>query len=273
MGILDELREQAESIKISSETEKERQERLQQYYMDEINPKLLGMYRFLHELVTHLNFVKPDVRATYNLPVVGEHADFKQGDYRLVADSDTQMKDIKFHFCCERPGEFNFFLENKSEVERAEEFLSKHHIQYYCKKERDQRYNVVSGDFRVKSVVPVLFRITADIVESNILMVITNFEGFGVRKLILKPHQIDEAFLDRLGSYIVRREADFMQTKLSEEDMQKLRERMIKEKAEQEEIWKQIQVAEEEELLEQEKSKKGLLNGLLSSIGKNVVKN
>ena len=273
MGILDELRGQAESIKNSSETERERQERLLHYYRDEINPKMLEIYRFLHELVTHLNFVKPDVRATYSLPAIGSFSDFKQGDYRLVADSDTEMKDIKFHFCCERPGEFHCFLENRSEVERVEEFLSKNHVQFYCKKERDDRYNVVSGDFRVKSTVPVLFRIMADIAESRIQVAITNFDSFGVRKLILTPSQIDEAFLDRFASYIIRRESEFLQTKLSEQDMQKIRERMLQEKAEQEETWREIQKAEEAELFEQSKNKKRLLNGFGFLKDKNSVKN
>jgi hypothetical protein len=265
MGILDELREQAENVKTSSETEKERCERLHQKYLQEINPKLQLFYRFLHELVSHLNYINLDLYATYDFPVVGAHADFKQGQYRIVADSDTEMKDIKFQFVCERPGEFSFFIDNRSEVERVEDFLSKHHIQFYAKKEKDQRYNVISGDFRVKGVVPILIRMSADIEESKIIMTLTNFDGFGVRRLLLNPEQITESLLDRFGSYILRREAEFLQTKLSEQDIQKIRETMLREKAEQEEELKQLAFAEEAARMRSEKApKKGLLNGLFS---------
>ena len=262
MGILDELRDQAESIKTSSETEKERQERLYKYYLDELNPSLIKFYQFLHEFSTHLNFIKLEVNATYELPVVGTFSDFKQGDYRLVADSDTEMKDVKFQFCCERENEFQFLLENPRDVERVEEFFKKNHIHFYCKKERDDRYNVVSGDFRVKSTIPILVRLAADIENSCINVAITNFDGFGVRKVSLKPQQITEALLDRFGNYIVRRESDFLQTRLSDDDMRKIRERMLKEKQEQEQELRDLARAEEEETKQQEKARRGLLNSL-----------
>ena len=264
MGILDELRDQAESIKTSSETEKERQERLYKYYLDELNPKLIKFYQFLHEFSTHLNFVKLEVNATYELPVVGAFSDFKQGDYRLVADSDTEMKDVKFQFCCEREGEFQFLLENPRDVERVEDFFKKNHIHFYCKKERDDRYNVISGDFRVKSTIPILVRLAADIENSCINIAITNFDGFGVRKVSLKPEQITDALLDRFGSYIVRRDSDFLQTKLSAEDMRKIRDRMLQEQRELEQELRESLLAEEEEAYEQEKTRRGLLNNLFS---------
>ena len=275
MGILDELREQAESVKTSSETERERRERLHRKYVEDINPKLLQFYRFLHELVNHLNYIKLDVLASYDLPVVGKYDDYKQGSYRIVADSDTEMKDIKFQFVCERKGEFNFFIDNCAEVERVEDFFSKNHIQFYCKKERDERYNVVSGDFKVKGVVPILIRMMADIEESRIVMTITNFDDLGTRKLILKPEQINEELLDRFGNYILRREPTFLQTKLSEEDVKRIRERMQREKAEQDEELRQAASAEEELLSQQNDkiSKKSILNSLFSLKDKSAIKN
>ncbi len=266
MGILDELRDKAEGVKMSSETEKERQERLYQKYLREINPKLKQFYNFLHELVSHLKVVNLELYAKYELPVVGEFNDFKQGQYKIVADSDTEMKDIMFTFCCEREQEFSFFLDSRVEVERVEEFFFKNHIKFYCKKEKDQRYNVISGDFRVKPVIPVLIRISADLEQSNIAMTITNFDGFGVRKLVLKPEQITEEFLDKFGRYIVRRESDFLTTKLSEDEKQKIRDRMLKEKLAQEEELKRLAEAEEAaaQLAREKSAKKSVLSNLFS---------
>jgi len=266
MGILDELRGKAEDIKTSSETEKERLERLHQKYLNDINPKLIQFYNYLHELVTHLNVVNLELYTTYKLPIVGELSDYKQGQYKIVADSDTEMKDIKLQFCCEGRKEITFFLDTRSEVERVEEFLSKNHIKFYCKKEKDQRYNVTSGDFRISPIVPVLFRMTADIDASNIVMSITNFDGLGVRKLVLRPEQITEEFLDAFGSYIIRRESDFLKTKISDLDKQKIRDRIHEEKIVQEQELKRLAEAEAMAELDKRKhDKKGMFTALFTN--------
>lgn len=264
MGILDELREQAENKKSSTETENERKARLYKKYLTDINPKLQQFYNYLHELIAHLNYINMEIKASYDLPVVGISPDFKQGGYRLVADSDEEMKDIKFQFVCQREGEFCFSLDNRAEVERIEDFLLKNHIQFYCKKEKDQRYNVISGEFKVKPAIPVLIRLTADLAESRIVMTIVNFDMLGCRKLILTPEQINEDFLDRFGNYVLRRTAELVQTKLSEEEMRRIRDQMLLQQREQEEELRQLALAEEARLAEERAAKKGLLTGLFA---------
>ncbi|TPW18351.1 MAG: hypothetical protein FD130_302 [Halothiobacillaceae bacterium] len=230
MGLLDELRDQAETLKSSSEYEKERQERLLTYYKNEINPRMMETYRFLHELVTHLNYVKPEITTSYTLPVVGNLGQFKQGDYKIVADSDTEMKEIKLQFSCDRAGgDITFRVKNKLEMEKAEEHLLKHYVRYYCKKERDERYNVTLAEFTVNPSIPVMVRFVAEIEESTISLQIVNHEGLDFRKVILTPDKITTGFLEQFGNYLLRREADFLRTELSEEERRRIRLRMIEE--------------------------------------------
>ncbi len=244
MSLLDELRHHADELKSEDEKEQERQERLQRFYKTEINPTLIKMYRYLHELVAHLNYIKPDIKVDYEFPLLGCIKEFSQGDYGIGADSDKEMKEIKFHFACSRNGVMRFHVVNNSEIQKLNDYFLKVGLQYHCKKEQDEKYNVTGAHYTVKAQVPIMFHITADIEASSINLHISNFEKLGLRKSIIKPDQITDDFLDRLGKYILREEEDFLQTKLSDEERSKIREKLLKQ---QQALDEELQLVEQQD--------------------------
>ena len=57
MGILDDLKSQAEAQKASEEQEKHRQANLLKYYEKNLHPKMMQLYSFLNEFIEHLNYI------------------------------------------------------------------------------------------------------------------------------------------------------------------------------------------------------------------------
>ena len=63
MGLLDELKKQSDVLKAKEQQEKERQQKLNQYYQDEIHPGMLNIYKYLNQMIEHLNYIKDDTTA------------------------------------------------------------------------------------------------------------------------------------------------------------------------------------------------------------------
>lgn len=253
MGLLDDLRKQADVLKTEAEEEQERQQRLRNVYLAEINPKLIQIYRYLKEVVDHLNYINPDVLISYQLPVCGQIAGFRQTDYRIAADSSEEMHEIHFQFTCQREKRLHLRLENSHEIEKLSDYLAERRIQFHCKKEKDDNFLVTAAYFSISNRIPVLFKITANVEDSTIEFSISNFNELGGRKITLVGSQINDDLLDSLGRYILREEDSFPPLNISEEEVGAIRQKVMQEKKR---LQEELRLAEEREREERSKMTK-----------------
>lgn len=82
------------------------------------------------------------------------------------------------------------------------------------------------AEFSVDNEVPVVFAFTANIEKSCIDLMVSNFDRIGVIRVQLKPEQVDEELLDRLGRYIIRQRSDFLELDITEEEREKIRQQV-----------------------------------------------
>lgn len=229
MGLLDELRREADSRKSAAEKEQERLERLTSIFREQLSPRLLQAHRYFHELATQLELLNTDVRAPYTFPGCDETVILRQRGYSARGDTDhvtKETREAKIQFECINDTPLVFTLEHHSEIAKTESFLHEHGIVYNCHKLKGDRYEVVAAEFHVTPRFGAAAQLNADISNACIQLYLVNVEGFTTRRIPLRPEQITESLLDDLGNYLLRRTQDFMKLELSDEARRKIQEQL-----------------------------------------------
>ncbi|KPK40073.1 MAG: hypothetical protein AMJ69_03615 [Gammaproteobacteria bacterium SG8_47] len=233
MGLLDELKQQAEAKKQQEAVERAEQERLIEHAHTEVKPRLARVYTYLSELAEHLNYVQPEIFVSYDIKNGVVLENLRQRDYKVRADSREQLTEFSLTFHCVDEGKLEFEVESKPQIDRRIEFLQDNKLSFTRKEIRDDRLNVSHALFRLEREVPIVFhfKLAADLL--GILMTIRNFETLGLKTYALDPARIDDSFLEELGRYILRKDTKFLQLDMSESDRARLRALVAAEKQQQ----------------------------------------
>lgn len=238
MGLLDELRKEADSRKSATEKEQERIAQLNRIYKEQISPRLLEVHRYFHELATQLELLDPDVWHKYTFPGCPEPVSLRQRHYSVRGDTDHVTKDTreaKLMFECSREEPLTFTLEQPAEIAKAEAFFQEHSIVYSCHKLKGDRHEVVAAQFEVTPRFGAAAQFNADVENACIQLYLVNVEGFTTRRIALRPEQLTETLLDDLGNYLLRRTADFMRLEISEDARRKIQEQLAAARRQEEE--------------------------------------
>ena len=253
MGVLDDLRKQSAKQRESEDANRQREQEREEFYVQEIRPRLEQVYTYLNELAEQLNYVKPDLKFTYTLPGGVKLESLKQDEYGIEADSRDNMKKITFKCYCHTDGEVIFRVEGKKTMDKLNEFMHQCRLRYKTSQIKDEKQNVIEAEITIENVVPIIFQFVADIENGNIILWIRNFEKLGIRKIMLLPRQANEGMLDDLGKYIVREVDRFMQLDIDEESKKELQKKLKQDQIRRDLELKVIdQIRQEEEQKEQE---------------------
>ncbi len=226
MGLLDELKQQAEQKRDIVARAEADQEARYDVFRESIQPKMVQLFSYLSEIVEQLNFVDSSIRVSYPIKTYAALSELQQKDYKIRADSMEGMKKIDFSFECIGEGRVEFDVENKLYIDRLEEYLNSVRLTYVCNKYKDSRHNVTSARFRVDNHVPVSFQFVADIDAGTIRVEIRNYHNLHIDRFTVDPQSIDEAFLDQLGKFIVRQDSSVFQLEISDEERNQIRQRL-----------------------------------------------
>ena len=248
MGILDDLKNQSEAQKADEVREKQRQADLAKYYQENIHPKMLQLYKFLNELVEHLNYIKKETKVLYPVVPGGSLQQFDQSDYKVTIDSSKEVKHINLRFFCSLKQPLVFELENNERILRYTDVLHSYRIDFDRTDNKDDNYELISAKFKVNGPIPVNVILQGDVQNSEIQLLLNNFEKPGTQKHIFKDRHITEEFIDGLGKYILRENPNFLKLDIAEEEKEKIRQRV------QEDLKRRQQELEEAERFLQEEA-------------------
>jgi hypothetical protein len=247
MGLLDDLRQQSDNLKTKEQQELERQAKLQELYRQELQPKMIEIYKYLNELAEHLNFIKPDIQVPYRLNAEGLKVTLKQENYKIQVDSVNETKLATFRFECGNPKDLAFVAGDKLSIDKNIEYLQRNNLQYQCKRNKDEKFEVTHAQFNVKCAVPVTFVFKVNIENSSIDLICTNFDGLGTSRHAFKARHFDEKFFDDLGRYILRENPDFLKLTISDDAIEQIRAQIAKEQRQRQEELKQAEKIRKEE--------------------------
>lgn len=225
MGILDELKKEAENKKVQEDQEELVKEERERFMREVLDPAMRGLFNFSHDLAKHLNYVKPDIAAHYRLPGVRNVQDFKQGEYFV---EDYHEGTFNIRFVCSNGQKYHIRTESEADLERIKDFLWRRGLRYQSREFFDSSYNK-AGEFHVEGRVQIDMQFTARLESQSIELKISNYGDFETQTLSLDPVDVDERFHDELGRFIMRqpnRLMDYNKFRFSDEQRQALRKQL-----------------------------------------------
>lgn len=268
MGLLDDLRNQADSKRASEEEEASRVANREQYYLDKIQPRMVKSYQFFNELVEHLNYIKLETVVDYPLQAGGAPQALRQEGYKVVIDSSKAIKKVDFSMegVLDDPVEYEVF--GRDAVENQIERIKRYSFHHKCKVRKDAEQYVQSALFILEGPLPLRVSVEADIPTSKIKVTIRNFTEPGFSTRAFTVEEFNDEFLDKIGKFVLRKEPVLFGSveELSEEAKKKLRDRMIVEqRIRQQEMIEAEQRRKAEEAAKIEKSTKEQLKRVVNT--------
>ena len=249
MGLLDDLKNQANDQRAKEQREKERWDALERTYQDEIHPRMTEVYQYLNELVDHLNYLKPETVAHYPVLPQGKPCRFRQQDYTLTIDSTRQIKNITLSCKAELSEPVLFNIEGREKVLQHRELLDSFKLRHDRKEYKDDNYELLATDFKLEGPISISVYFVGDIENSAVNLFMSNFEQPGVVKYVLKARHLNREFLDKLASYLLRKDDQFLNLDISDDHKQTIRQML-----EQERLRREQEIAEMDRLARQEQA-------------------
>ncbi len=176
MGILDQLRKQAGQKKSSEQQQLDQKQQREQAYKQQILPKMQELFKYLQELVEHLNYLEIPVQVenySARFPQLGvlaqKHYKISTDGYGGFADI-AKLMQINVTFFCEGDGNLQYVVHGKSAIEKEIAYL---HIKNLTAKSQKMPgiNNEEAAKFLVKRLIPVRLRFEVDydasLIKSN----------------------------------------------------------------------------------------------------------
>lgn len=233
MGILDDLREEANKKQLELQEDSLLQERRLHNYKTLILPKMQQIFSYFKELIDYLKIIETPIEVPHYSIHYPELGSLYQQDYRLSTDKHgglaklEKLTEINLRFICQGVGSntFEYTVEYQDEADVEREFLLQHNIPF---KYNHNMGNNKAGEitFHISRKIPVGFNFSVDFENSCILLDIHNHENFESRSLTIEIEQIDEEYLDKLARYILRKDHDFLRMTIDDKAKEKIREQI-----------------------------------------------
>jgi hypothetical protein len=232
MGLLDDLKRQAEKSRLEKELEEARQAELVRVYRTNICPAMLNIHSYLHELI---GLLTTPVLASFDFPGIGKVENLEQGNYNILIDSQREPKLITLRFDCLAKEERRYTVTPKSAADDARQFLTDHKVVFSDWAIRDGIRQSMGLVIQCRLRVPVELAFEVDIEKGGIRVVSYNFGELGEKSFFSRHESINADWLDKLGYYILRQGEGFGTLSLSEHERTRIRE-LVKEQKRRDEI-------------------------------------
>lgn len=242
MGLLDELKQEAEQLKARDDEAPETTQADTERTRRQLEPKMKALYKYFTEFNEHLNVVSPEVSGDYLLEGLGTLTNLRQGDYKLATDDPNSIQKFTFHWSCSRQGRHEFKISNPIIAEKHRETLWNLNLRF---NKRDLQ-NGAGAVFVVDAFVPVSFEFEIDPEKNAINLKLKNLGTLGIVNYSYAPEKINAELMDELAKCVLRRPNRFDELngeKMSDTLRQRIRESVEKER---EQRNTELHVAEEQ---------------------------
>ena len=226
MGLLDDLRKQSQDQQAKEQDEKASEAARQQFYNENMLPRLREAYQYFSELAQHLNYLQSHTLAEYPLMPDGAPVCLKQTNYRVLVDSNETMRqiDVKIDAELERPVEYE--VHGKEAILRHADRLDRYFIRYQRQDAKDERLEPIKSNFAIEGPLPLGLTLYADIEQGRFRLSLRNFYEPGRALYNLNPDQLDESMLDRMGRYVLRESTKLMELEISQDARETIRRKL-----------------------------------------------
>lgn len=214
MGLLDDLKQQADSVR---QKEQISQEEISQNLLLS-HGKLKEALHYWVELFNSLNVIKPVVERFYYLEGGAIRMDnLRQSDYnvngrRLTLDHKDYIEALVLRFHCSSEQKLTIEKLTDPLVQRMREHLWTNNLKFDLKEIRNERGYVERGIFTMNCDVPVMVTMVGDLENGRIKVVAKNLEKFGEFTNFYDFDEFNKDTLEELAKVILAKPNNFRTT-------------------------------------------------------------
>ena len=232
MGILDELKQQASSLRAAEADEAARLAEQEAYYRQVLRPAMLKVLSYLDELVKHINYVQPERPLSYPLaPDRETSVALEQGQYKLLIDSSDSPRQIDIRVSAKLTQPALYVIGDLASIRHYTEYLDSYGLAYHRQDALNNAHKIDKATFTLEGPLQHAVRVQADAGQHCIEILLRNFGRPGVQRHRFQPDKLNDALLDRLGRVLLH-DIDSLPVpnKVSEETRQQLRQTLAAKK-------------------------------------------
>jgi|GEM_PF-1261814 len=259
MSILDDLKTEAEQQYSKLNGYSSIKEKQQQDFLNKILPKMQYIYSYFSEVFEYLSVIEKPIEVSdycRDFPAIGE---LQQSDFSLTTDKHggaanlEKLKEVNLNYYLKGSTklkgksreELSYTKETKLDVEKENRFLNNNNIPFRVTRSlKSNNENAVT--FHISRTIPVTFKFLAEPENSSIVLQIINHQNFDSSTRSLKPEEINEAYLEKVASFLLRKSENIIVNKMDESSKEKIRRKVKNEKAKKE---LQLEIAKRQEEL------------------------
>jgi len=204
MGLLDELRAQAERVR-----EKEQFESAALMgNIEVIDAKLKEVHKYLEDFVNSLSIIQPNIYRYYYLDDNVIFDNLPQGHYRVSCqrkslNHNDYLEEVRLRMKCASDEVIHFTKKTPTVIERMRHHLWMFNLRFECKETRNDRGYLEQASFTIPSEVPISFLFSANFEQCRIHIMIKNLEQLGEWHFHFAPDAITHEFLDEIAKSVL----------------------------------------------------------------------
>lgn len=233
MGLLDELKQQAESLREAEEAKQRSAEERAAEVRAQLGPALAQIHRYLVELIEPLKVLKPDIVVDFPLPGSGMLRGLRQGEYEVVAGG-SPLESVVVRYTLRNDRRAEFELKGIASLETWLENLKRQGLEVHSARLTDGTATGLRAQVAIEGFVPVGLRFKMDLENGVLLLIVRNYDDLVDRRHVIRPEQVDGEFLEELGKYILRKPNRFLRREVPTEVRERLRKRLEEDKRQKE---------------------------------------
>jgi len=204
MGLLDELKQQAESLLVTHRTsEVSQNEKLQASHA-----RMKAALQYWVDFFKALTIVKPVTPRSYYIEGSAQLENLVQCDYdvnsrRITVLHQDYIDSIELRFRCASDASITVEKESEVLVKRLREHLWQHGLKFDLREIRKEGAYIERGIFTIHGDVTVRLTMTADLANSQINLTVRNLERLGEYSYVYDDDEFGAELLEEIGKAIL----------------------------------------------------------------------
>ncbi len=201
MGVLTELKLQAQSILHKEDAHSETPESLLELQRSRVIDSLRNVYDYMHELLDQLHLVKPVISVDYQFNDELILNGLEQRNYEIHVRSSYDDDVVGFLLKLERKEHISLSLDSSQSTQDYIRTIKN----AGCLIAEQSTYNL-----ELQGMIPVRIYFKSNFLENRVYVIIDNYTSIGSQQYSIKSEAINEELLNEFGNLILRRESSFV---------------------------------------------------------------
>jgi hypothetical protein len=214
LGILDQMKKDAESKKQLVTDEADVAKRREQVYQQALLPTLQKLLQSVQELMGYLKELPP-IEVTNYSPKRPELGKLLQGEFRINTDGKSgfaefsKLMQINMATRLKGEGSYRYTIVGKLAAEAERDFLNSRSFKHETQNQPGEN-GVPTTTFMVEREIPVIMRFEVDMANSCVKFTELNYDNFSTSTQNFQPADLTDEWIDQFLRFMLRKDKDFV---------------------------------------------------------------